>query len=107
MTIAFEPPKIPNGIVTKYKVIYSKSDQQPTEKIFWTKDILHKEKSLSIKLTDMLYYSNYSIELAACVDLACSEKSKPVYAFTSISCKYFKFYSINNMLFYFLFFYLV
>lgn len=98
MTLSFEPPKIPNGVVTKYKVIYSKSDQQPIEKVFWTKDILHKEKSLSIKLTDMLYYSNYSIELAACVDLACSEKSKPVYAFTSISCKYFKFYSAKNML---------
>ena len=89
MTLSFEPPKVPNGIITHYKAFYNKTDGQSREKTFRTKD-LHKEKMLSIKLTDyMSYYSNYSIELVACVEEACSEKSKPVYAFTSISCKFF------------------
>lgn len=89
VTLSFEPPKIPNGIISRYVAYYNKTDGVPHQKVFRTKEILHANNVLAITLVDyMSYYSNYSIQLEACVDQACSEKSEPVYAFTGISSEF-------------------
>lgn len=92
VTVSFKPPLIPNGIITRYIAYYNKSDGTSHHHEYRLNEIVHRNSTSIIFLSDfiMSYYTNYSIQLVACVDQACSEKSHPAYAFTDISSKYFK-----------------
>lgn len=84
----FEPPTIPNGRITRYVICYNKttsSDENSKTKEVRMKEDSHGILSEQVVLDNVYYYTNYSIEVTACVDQACSVPSQPVYVSTDIS----------------------
>ncbi|XP_035227870.1 uncharacterized protein LOC118200055 isoform X2 [Stegodyphus dumicola] len=85
--ISFVPPQIPNGIVTRYVVTYNKTSDGTSHHVqVRVQETKMDHGAYIVDLQKSLfYYSNYSIEVEACVEKACSPPSKPVYALTGIS----------------------
>ncbi|KAG8188105.1 hypothetical protein JTE90_002458 [Oedothorax gibbosus] len=79
--VSFDSPVTPNGVITRYKVFYQTLPDGPP----FHKEIRVQGMHNTITLENVFYYSNYSIQVSACVDQACSEKSQPVNVYTGIS----------------------
>lgn len=71
MLIAWNPPKIMNGILRYYEVRYNEHVTKVEDYDFGT------------ELTDLLPYKNYSISVAACT-ISCSERSPELNGVTNI-----------------------
>ncbi|XP_054714344.1 uncharacterized protein LOC129223978 [Uloborus diversus] len=83
ITISFRPPSTPNGHITKYVVHY---DRSPSEEYRLEVPVQEGREVYRVSISkSVFYFSNYSIQVKACVGLACSRLSQPVYAFTGIS----------------------
>ncbi|GBM92723.1 Cytokine receptor [Araneus ventricosus] len=85
--VSFDPPTIPNGRITRYVIYYNKTsvDEANYHKEYRVSEDAHGKLPGSIILDNVNYYTNYSIEVTACVDQACSVPSEPIYVTTGIS----------------------
>ncbi|KAF8777452.1 Cytokine receptor like protein [Argiope bruennichi] len=85
--VSFDPPTIPNGRITRYVIYYNKTsaDEANYHKEYRVPEDAHGKLPDSITLDNVNYYTNYSIEVTACVDQACSVPSEPIYVTTGIS----------------------
>ncbi|XP_042903397.1 uncharacterized protein [Parasteatoda tepidariorum] len=79
--VIFDPPTTPNGVITKYEIYYNESSSEDST---LRKEVKPDESRVRIK-NSVHYYTNYSIQVSACVQQACSKLSTPVYVFTGIS----------------------
>ncbi|GFT12485.1 hypothetical protein NPIL_470111 [Nephila pilipes] len=82
----FDPPTIPNGRITRYIIFYNKTSSNDISyrKEVRVKEDLHGVLSEGVVLDNVFYYTNYSIQVIACVDQACSVPSEPIYVKTKI-----------------------
>ena len=87
ITLSWKPPKVKNGVIKYYKVVYNHKDVSVNTRPFDGNNNANHSDPIFYKLVKLLRYHNYTISVLACTT-ECSKRSEQLAVRTKIGCKY-------------------